>query len=64
MKMIWKKNLLPKFRDLEFLDTELHFNSNAISANITIHPLIAEKDNEEIKVGSMVKIENISDENE
>ena len=58
-----EKNLLPKFRDLEFLDTELpHFNNNAISANITIHPLIAEKDNEEIKVGSMVMIENISDE--
>mgnify|MGYP007000221048 len=57
-----EKNLQPKFRDLEFLDTELHFNNDNISANITIHPLITEKDNEEEKVGSMIMIENISDE--
>ena len=57
-----EKNLLPKYRDLEFLDTELHFNNDKISSNITIYPLIAEKDHEEIKVGSMVMIENISDE--
>ena len=43
------KNILPKFRDLEFLDTELHFNDENISANITIYPLITEKENEAMK---------------
>ena len=57
-----EKNNLPKFRDLEFLDTELIFNQDKVSANVTIHPLITEKNNSEEKVGSMVMIENISDE--
>ncbi|HIF14759.1 MAG TPA: GAF domain-containing protein, partial [Bacteroidetes bacterium] len=54
-----EKNILPKYRDLEFLDTELAFNEEKVSANITIHPLLNEKDE---KLGTMLMIEDISTE--
>ena len=54
-----EKNILPKYRDLEFLDTEIIFNDEKKSANITIHPLLNEKED---KLGSMIMIEDISSE--
>ena len=58
-----KKNLLPKYRDLEFLDTELHFNNDKISANNPPFTHSSPKKTTKItESGSMIMIENISDE--